>query len=66
MLEEPRHALIIYRALNDPDTIVEPGVGNDPDWCFYGPEEALLVQPSSTYLKILLFIYHNLIIINSS
>jgi hypothetical protein len=63
VLEEPQHALIIYNALQDDLTVVEPSTGTD--WCLYGKEEALLVQPSSYYLKIILFLYYKLVITNT-
>lgn len=58
VLRENKHYPIIKRALSDPITQIEPDSG---DWILYGNEEALLVQPSSCYLRIVMFVYYQII-----
>jgi len=58
VLQETKHSYIIYRALNDPITQIEP---DGSDWIIYSNEEALLVRPSSCYMKIMLLWYHQLL-----
>lgn len=57
VLQESKHSYIILRALNDPVTQIEP---DGSDWILYSNEEALLVRPSSCYLKIVMLWYCHL------
>ena len=58
VLREDRHAGIICKALADPVTAIEQ---DNSDWILYGNEEALLVQPSSCYLRIVLLWYYRMV-----
>jgi len=60
VLKEARHYPIVKRALFDQSTNIEPVNG---DWLISGKEEALLIQASSCYLRIALFIYYQLVIL---
>ena len=57
VLKEPRHAVIINKALADQDTGIMP---EGSDWMVFGEEEALLIQCSSFYLRIILHWYYEL------
>lgn len=58
VLKEPRHAAIIRKALADQGTQINP---EGREWMLFGEEEALLVQCSSCYLRILLHWYYQVI-----
>lgn len=63
VLKEKRHSQTISEALADRQTQIKPE--RNSTWCIYGEEEALLVQPSSYYLRILLFWYYQILVIFS-
>ena len=58
VLREDRHSRIICAALADPLTNLDQ---DDHDWIVFGEEEALLIQVSSSYLRIVLQWYYQIL-----
>lgn len=58
VLREDRHSAIIRKALADPTTQINY---DNHDWIVFGEEEALLIQASSCYLRIVLYWYYQLL-----